>query len=270
MLPIPPSPDLEPPDFLAAAGDVFANFDLQDSGNISFGVAIEDNRYFVKTAGPPMSPGLPLRHADRVSLLANAERLARSVSHPAMTVFEGSLPSAWGPMLIYHWADGEHLHARRERRKDPNTAWQRFLGLPRMERASAVARIVDLHVALSGRGWVTGDFYDGCLLYDFATHTLRVFDLDSYRLGPYTNTMGRMFGSTRFMAPEEFEKGSTIDERTTVFAMGRTIAIFLHDVPVLEHVAAVASADDPDARYATVAELDTVFRATTRPLFANA
>ena len=269
MFPIPLSTDLEPPDILAAAGDVFANFDQQDSGNISFGVAIEDNRFFVKTAGPSASPGLPLRHADRVALLANAERLARSVSHPAMTVFEGSMPSAWGPILIYRWANGEHLHARRDRRNDPDTAWQRFLGLPCMERAAAVARIVDLHVALSGCGWVTGDFYDGCLLYDFATHTLRVFDLDSYRLGPYPNTMGRMFGSTRFMAPEEFEKGRTIDERTTVFALGRTIAIFLHDVPALEQVTAVASAEDPDVRYATVAELEMVFTATTNPLFAS-
>ena len=269
MLPTPPSMDLEPPDFLGAAGDVFASFDRQDSGNISFGLAIEDNRYFVKTAGPPASPGLPLRHTDRVALLANAERLARSVPHPAMTVFEGSLPSAWGPMLIYRWADGEHLHARRECRNDPDTAWQRFLRLPPVERTAAVARIIDLHVALSGYGWVTGDFYDGCLLYDFATQTLRIFDLDSYRLGPYPNTMGRMFGSTRFMAPEEFEKGRTIDERTTVFAMGRTIAILLHDVPGLERVTAVAGADDPDARYATVAELEKAFRATTKRLFAS-
>ena len=33
--------------------------------------------------------------------------------------------------------------------------------------------------------------------------------------------MGRMFGSTRFMAPEEFELGAPVDERTTVFTLGR-------------------------------------------------
>ena len=48
-------------------------------------------------------------------------------------------------------------------------------------------------------------------------------DLDNYREGPFTNDMGRMFGSTRFMAPEEHELGARIDERTTVFAMGRTL-----------------------------------------------
>ena len=38
-----------------------------------------------------------------------------------------------------------------------------------------------------------------------------------------------MFGSSRFMAPEEIELGARIDERTNVFTMGRTIAVFLSD-----------------------------------------
>ena len=41
--------------------------------------------------------------------------------------------------------------------------------------------------------------------------------------------MGRMFGSSRFMAHEEFERGARIDERTTVFTMGRTAAVLLSD-----------------------------------------
>jgi serine/threonine-protein kinase len=39
--------------------------------------------------------------------------------------------------------------------------------------------------------------------------------------------MGRMFGSTRFMSPEEFQLGARIDERTNLFTMGRTVAVFL-------------------------------------------
>ena len=38
-----------------------------------------------------------------------------------------------------------------------------------------------------------------------------------------------MFGSTRFMAPEEFGRGAVIDKRTTVFTLGRAISIFLGD-----------------------------------------
>lgn len=257
-----PRPHLEPRTWLESAGTVFACFDRQDSGNVSFGVEAAGHRYFVKTAGPPGTPGLPLAHAARIALLDNAERLAQSVSHPALTRFLQSGECAWGRALIYEWADGAHLHAKREQRNDPATAWQRFLHLPLGERLAVVATLLDLHVALAAEGWVTGDFYDGCLLYDFERKRVRVCDLDHYRRGPYRNTMGRMFGSTRFMAPEEFELGRLIDERTTVFALGRTIALFLGDVgnPVMD-VAARATAEAPAQRHPTVAALAAEFAA---------
>ena len=83
--------------------------------------------------------------------------------------------------------------------------------------------LIDLHVALAAAGWVAVDLYDGCLIVDFATAALKVVDLDTYRRGPSVNDMGRMFGATRFMAPEEFELGAVIDERTTTFTLGRLI-----------------------------------------------
>ena len=244
------STELAPPDFLASVGRVFARFDRQDSGNISFGV---------ETAGPPGSDGLPLAHAERVALLDNAAQLAREVPHPALTPFVRSLPSAWGPMLLYRWVDGEHLHVRRERREEPDTAWQRFLALPTSERLAVVQTLIDLHVALAKKGWVTGDFYDGCLIYNFRRKSIHVFDLDSYHQGPYRNNMGRMFGSTRFMAPEEFELARAIDERTTVFALGRTIGIFLSGLPAMSDVIARACEADPVRRYGTVTELAGAF-----------
>jgi serine/threonine-protein kinase len=64
-------------------------------------------------------------------------------------------------------------------------------------------------------------------MYDFATSEVRVVDLDMYRRGAFVNTMGRMFGSTRFMAPEEFTRGARIDERTTVFNLGRAAFVAL-------------------------------------------
>ena len=45
------------------------------------------------------------------------------------------------------------------------------------------------------------DLYDGCLIVDLGTGSLKVVDLDTYRRGPSVNDMGRMFGATRFMAP---------------------------------------------------------------------
>ena len=245
---------LSPPAFLSSVGRVFACFDQQDSGNVSFGVDTGGARHFVKTAGDPqVARDVLPSHAARRALLANAERLARSVVHPAMTRFETSIESRWGRMLVYEWADGELLYAPRVRRDDPDTARHRFLALPIEKRIAAVSSIVELHVALAAEGWVAGDFYDGCLIYDFGTEALHVCDLDGYHRGPYRNTMGRMFGSDRFMAPEEFERGRTIDERTMVFALGRTIAIFLGAVAA--DVAEVACAADPERRYPSVAAL---------------
>ena len=50
-----------------------------------------------------------------------------------------------------------------------------------------------------------------------------------YQQAPFINEMGRMFGSSRYMAAEEFERGAPIDERTAVFTMGRTAANLLSD-----------------------------------------
>ena len=50
-----------------------------------------------------------------------------------------------------------------------------------------------------------------------------------YRDGPFRNAIGRMFGSARFMAPEEFQLGDWVDQRTNAFVLGRTAAVFLSD-----------------------------------------
>ena len=65
------------------------------------------------------------------------------------------------------------------------------------------------------------------MIYDFDRGAPHLVDLDNYQPGPFVNDMGRMFGSTRFMAPEEFARGARIDERTTLFTMGRAAAVFL-------------------------------------------
>ena len=111
----------------------------------------------------------------------------------------------------------------------PQSALQRFRRLPASEILNALGVIFELHHELAQTGWIAGDFYDGCLIYDFARQDIHVIDLDGYREGPSINGMGRMFGSSRFMAPEEFEKGAPVDERTNVFTMGRTAANLLSD-----------------------------------------
>ena len=119
--------------------------------------------------------------------------------------------------LFQDWPPQAHDHA---------APFQRFRSLPLSDLIPGLDVVFDFHRFAAELGWVAVDFYDGAMIYDFTMQTLRLIDLDNYRDRPFTNEMGRMFGSTRFMAPEEFELGAIIDEVTTVFTMGRVISVF--------------------------------------------
>ena len=221
----------EPETFLLETGSLFAVFDehSQDSGNISYGVQVDRQRFFVKTAGDPSDLRPFLSHKERVALLRNAARLWRNCSHVALPRLHTVIESLHGPLLVYDWVDGELLYADRETRDKPQSAFQRFRWLLISEILKALNQVFELHHALAQAGWIANDFYDGSLIYDFAHQDIHVIDLDGYREGPSVNGMGRMFGSSRYMAPEEFERGALVDERTTVFTLGRTAANLLSD-----------------------------------------
>ena len=264
--------DLTPGAFLRRVGAVFATFDArtQDSGNVSYGVESNGRRWFVKTAGDPadVTPFLP--HEKRIALLRNAQRVALSISDPALPALRGVTESVWGPMLIYDWAPGELVGTPAARRADPESPLQRFRRLPPGRLTAAIDTILDVHLKLCAAGWIACDFYDSSVMYDFTAHRTWLIDLDSYRQGAFVNEMGRMFGSTRFMAPEEFERGARIDERTTVFTLGRTISLFLGDGELNRagfrgserQYAAMTTACKPDPadRFQCVAELARAWR----------
>ena len=247
--------------YLNAVGNVFTVFDgrTQDSGNISYGVQIAEERYFVKTAGEPDDPNPFLSHSERVSLLRNAIRLRQSCDHRTLPSLHQVIESPNGPLLVYQWVDGELIRVDAVMRDDPQSTFQRFRRFLSREIIRALDLVYELHHQLAQLGWVAVDFYDGCLIYDFDRQKLHVVDLDHYCEGPFINEMGRMFGSSRFMAPEEFERGARIDERTTVFTMGRTAAVLLSDGTLerrpfrgsdaLYEVVRRACHDDPRERY---------------------
>ena len=215
--------------YVARHGRVEREFShlTQDSGNVSWIVEAPEGRLFIKTAGThaPPPPGAPtpyFDHPDRVRLLRNAVDLARSCDHPALPALLNVIETPTGPMLVYRAAPGELIGGiSPAERADPASAYQRLAHLPAAAQLPVFDTLIDLHRVLAGLGWVACDLYDGCLIVDFGTLTLHVVDLDTYRRGPSRNDMGRMFGSTRFMAPEEFELGAPLDQRTTVFTLGR-------------------------------------------------
>lgn len=247
--------DLSAADFVAQHGNVFALFDAttQDSGNVSYGVRLGEQRYFVKTAGNASDRKPALSHPQRVALLRNAVRLGRSIAHRALPQLLNVVECLDGPLLVYEWVEGELLRVTSALRSDPASACARFRALPAAEVVSALNVVFDLHAELAQRGWIAGDFYDGCLIYDFSKRRLHVVDLDNYRDAPFVNTIGRMFGSTRFMAPEEHELGALIDERTTVFTLGRTIRELLPSAAAeIAEVAQEACETQRERRFETV------------------
>ena len=244
-------------DVVASLGHVFAIFDQQDSANISYGVRdANGQRWFVKTAGSAeVSPG-GLSREERVKLLRRDAQLHADIAHPALLTVHNVTETSDGIAVVYDWFDGELLNAPSERRNHPAEAHQRFASLPRDEIARALDSVIELHVALEAAGWVANDFYDGCLMYDFAARSMKVIDFECYRRGSFVNDRGRLMGSTRFMAPEEFTLGATIDSRTMVFNLARMVEIFLlarHELPAIRAITARATTPSPAERYELVA-----------------
>ncbi len=241
-----------------ADGEVFARFgeETQDSGNISYGVEVAGRRFFVKTPGEAgfSTPGAD--HRARGGILRNAAAVARSLTHRALPALHHIVEAPDGPLLVYDWVEGLLLRVETGERDRPGSSFHRFLHLPAETILRVLDVIYDVHQRLAERGWIACDFYDGSVIYDFEREAVHLVDLDLYRRGPFVNEMGRMFGSTRFMAPEEFTRGARIDERTTVFTMGRAAAVFLAragDGDGVSEVLERACRENPAERFPTMA-----------------
>ena len=205
--------------YLDTVGTVFRVFDRQDSGCVSYGVAVDAERWFVKTSTTP-----PARRA-----LGRAVTFHAAVRHPVIIGLRARFVARAEPVLVYPWVDGVLLHhATVDRglpRRDPASAWSRFRRLPVAQVEAAMDAIFDAHLAVDRAGFVASDLYDGCFLYDFKRRLMRLLDFDEFRPGPFVATEPPC-GSSRFMAPEEV-LGGTFDRRTTVFTLGRAARLLL-------------------------------------------
>jgi serine/threonine-protein kinase len=255
---------------LPRCGRILGRFERQDSGNVSYGLECAGLRLFVKTAGPLRPVGSAPPRAERVAALRRLARLQRRFRHPALPMLRNALEIPSGPALVFDWAAGELLHVPRALRADPSSAFARFRALPAERIARALDAVYDLHRVLARGGVVASDFYDGSLIYDFASDRVHVCDLDEYREGPFELERERNFGSTRFMAPEEFRRGSRIDQRTNVFTLARAAFELLGDGSLdpaafrgsdaLHAVALRGCEPERDLRYAGVAEFEAAWR----------
>lgn len=201
--------------FLSKFGKVFKVFDDQDSGNICFGVANGDNKYFVKFAGAPTE-------RSRVSTEEAIERIKstvpvyRDLAHPVLTRLIDAEETGSGFAMVFDWTDAECMG-----RQYPLSR-VKFMQMPIDTRLRVFDEILAFHTHVAKQGYVAIDFYDGCIMYDFNIGRTTLCDIEFYSKTPYKNPIGRMWGSSRFMSPEEFELGAEIDEVTNVYTMGAT------------------------------------------------
>jgi serine/threonine protein kinase len=207
--------------FLARWGTVFRVLDEQDSGNLCFGVDGPEGRVFVKYAG-----AATVRYdgvvADAVDRLRAAATVYRELAHPTLVRLREHAETEHGVALVFDWTDAVSVGRQYEQRA-------RLAHLSTAARVDAVQQIYDFSAHVAALGWVAIDLYDGSVMVDPATARVVLCDLDVYRRAPTVNDMGRMWGSTRFMSPEEYALGATIDEVSTVVTLGALAHTFLGD-----------------------------------------
>ncbi len=249
-------------------GQVFRVFDRQDSGNICFGVQSGEKSLFLKYAG-----ARTVRHdgepSEAVERLCQAISVYEALEHPYLVTLLDHRAIDDGYLAVFDWFDGEVLHSpefpRPAKYEDPRSPYRRFLDLPVERRLECLDRIFQFHEFAEEQGYITVDFYDGSILYNFESHEVRICDIDHYEPAPFTNNMGRMWGSSRFRSPEEFELGAPIDGITNVFNMGATAFCFVGGTKdrsrqlweaseELYRVALKAVNPERDMRYSSVSE----------------
>jgi len=205
-------------------GNVFEVFYHQTSGNICFGVDKNEEKLFLKYAGAS-TINFEGCTTDTIDYLKKSTRIYEEIQHPNLVKMIDHFEVGDGYLVIFKWSEGESLHThmkytKEEKYTNPHSPNYRFNKLTQLQKIEAINTIIDLHVLLSENGYIAVDFYDGSMMYDFRNNSLMICDIDLYEKGPFINSMGRMFGSSRLMAPEEFQKGAVIDGITNVFLLG--------------------------------------------------
>ncbi|MYA72918.1 serine/threonine protein kinase [Candidatus Poribacteria bacterium] len=247
--------------YLTYIAETTYQFPEHDSGCQSFQVVVNDQRWFVKHSNIPQS----------VTWLKQAVRFHAAVQHEALPQLHNAFTTTDGFTLVYDWVDGDGLRPERKLRADEVHPRDRFCALPASEIIAVLNVIYDVHVLIEKRGFIAEDFYDGCIIYNFEKKRTHLYDFDHYHPAPFINDRGRLNGSSRFMAPEEFQKGERIDERTNVFMLGRTAFVLLANNSdsrndwkgndALWHVAKKATNVDKRLRYPSVQEFASAWHA---------
>lgn len=244
--------------FISRYGKVFKVFDDQDSGNICFGTEKDGEKFFVKFAGAPTEAYTGTAEAAIERLRATLP-VYETLEHKSLIEFVRWEEIGGGFAMLFKWAAGDCMG-----RMYP-AEHCRFMQLPVSEKCRVFRDVLDFLGYVAASGYVAVDFYDGSILNDIEEHRTTICDIDFFRKQPCVNDMGRMWGSSLFQAPEEYQLGADIDEITNVYTAGAmAFALFggynrtreawqLSDTAF--HIAEKAVSDDRKDRYQSIKEL---------------
>jgi len=200
--------------FMQKYGTVFTVFDEQ-AFNVCFGVEKNGHKYFIKFAGAkPRHFYACSGDTDlAITWLKNACDTYQLLAHPNLIKYITSEAIGGGYTAIFEWTDAVGIEPI------AGMEHQRFLNLPTAQKMKAFNDIVDFHLLVAHKGYVAIDFYDGSILYDYLKNQVMICDIDFYQKSPYVGDMG-LWGSSRFVSPEECTLGGVMDEVTMVYQMG--------------------------------------------------
>lgn len=252
---------LEPFDFsfLEPYGQVFKVLDDQDSGNICFGTEKDGRRYFIKVAGAKTLRAV-ITPQEAIDNLKATVPIYQTLRHPALVPFieEGETDQAF--YMVFEWVDAICMG-----RMYPQQHAE-FMALPIETRHSVFETVLDFLAYTNRMGYVAIDFYDGSILYDPESRRTYICDIDCFQRKPYHNTMGRLWGSTRFMSPEEYEKGALIDEVTNVYTLGAVAQALQENQPdeKLNYMVRLTKIDDRAQRLPSLEAARAAWKRTIR------
>ena len=257
--------------WISRAGRVVRTLRHGDPGCVCFLAVIDERRVFVRQA----------RTEAARQALDRVVHVYERVRHPALPPLWGYWMASDGPFVLFDWVKGERLASpihvlAGTGRHEPDGPHARFRGLPLHQALNALDVVLDLHQDLAQRGFVSGDFSDSSILYDFQGMRPWVVHLDEFREEPLQTTAEPRCGSPLFLAPEESDPNQCPDERTSVFHLGRTALMLLGDgsgelagwrgPQGLQPVVARATCADPDDRYLHMRDFVAAWRRETAHL----
>ena len=217
--------------WLKKYGKAFWGLDETGSGCICVGMEKDGERYFCKIAGVDTLEA-EVTPEESVTTLMNAIQIYEDLEHPNLIKLVEAYVYQELYLAVFQWAEGECLfdhwnfdaYEKDATLKSPK---ERLKELPACKKLEIAEVLFAFLQQVQEQGYVAVDFYDGSIMYDFATDTTTICDIDFFRKAPVINDMGAdWFGTKRLKAPEEYEVGAVIDEQTNLFTLGALLFEF--------------------------------------------